>query len=149
MILKEDYFNDLDLTDDNIESSDDNYNTDDYANPKEYYNTMSSKYNSYMFLGIKTDNDILTDSELWTDKIPRMLKKLSYMFDLYEIEYSKPVVSEPDYYIHDFIQNIQIEIDYCNFFDFYGYKLFLEEEKLEDYKNEELSVLLFFNPPKT
>ena len=156
MILKEDYFDDLKLTDDDIESSDDNYNTDtdDYANPKEYYKAMSSKYNSYMFLGIKDikidiDNDILTDSELWTDKIPRMLKRLSYMFDLYEIEYSKPVVSEPDYYIHDFIQNIQIEINYCNFFDFYGYKLFLEEEKLEHYQNDELSVLLFFNPPKT
>lgn len=79
----------------------------------------------------------------------RFNSTLSYLFDLYGIEYSKPVVSEPDYYIHDFIQNIQIEINYCNFFDFYGYKLFLEEEKLEDYQNDELSVLLFFNPPKT
>ena len=83
MRLNEDYFKDIEITDDII-SSDDNYilpNTDDYdyANPKEYY-AMSSKYSHYIVLGIKTDEHILTDSDLWTDKIPHMLKKLFYLF---------------------------------------------------------------------
>ena len=98
MILNENYFDDLKLTDDDIESSDNvNHNTDGYANIEEYYNAMSSKYSNYIVLGIKTDKHILTDSDLWNNKIPRMLKKLFYLFDLYGIEYSTPVVSEPDY----------------------------------------------------
>ena len=145
MILKEDYFNDLDLTDDDIESSDDNYNTDDYANPKEYYNAMSSKYSHYIVLGIKTDN-VLTDSVLWTNKIPRMLKRLFYLFDSYGIEYSKPVVTEQDYYVSHLIKT---KLEDCKFFDFHGYKLLTTYDTLEVESFRELSVLLFFNLPKT
>ena len=143
MILNEDYFDDLKLTDEDIESSDDNYNTDDYANPKEYYNDMSSKYSHYIALGIKTNKHILTDSNLWTNKIPCMLKKLFYLFDLYGIEYSKPVVSEEDYHISYLIKT---KLEDCKFFDFHGYKLFTYYDTLE---NQDLSVLLFFNLPKT
>ena len=76
MRLNEDYFNDIEITDDDIDSSDDNYNTDDYANPEEYYKAMSSKYSHYIVINIDAEH-IITDSDLWTDKIPRMLKKLS------------------------------------------------------------------------
>ena len=48
MILNEDYFKDIEITDDDIKSSDDNYYTDDYANPEEYYDAMSSKYSRYI-----------------------------------------------------------------------------------------------------
>ena len=145
MILNGDYFNDfLDLTDDDIKSSDDNYNhnTDEYANPEEYYNAMSSKYSHYITLGIQANN-ILTDSELWTNKIPCMLKKLFYLFDSYGMEYSKPVVSEEDYHISYLIKT---KLEDCKFFDFHGYKLITYYDTLE---NQELSVLLFFNLPKT
>ena len=106
MILNESYFDDIEITDDNIKSSDSivashNY---EYATPEKYYNTMSSKYSHYMYLGIKTDEHILTDSDLWTDKIPCMLKRLFYLFDAYGMEYSKPVVSEEDYRVCDFIE---------------------------------------------
>ena len=132
MILKEDYFKDLDLTDDDIDSSDDNYyNTDtddyDYANGKEYYNAMSSKYSHYMFLGIQADNT-LTDSELWTDKVPHMLKRLFYLFDLYGIEYSTPVVTEPAYRVHDLIDD---KFEDCKFFDFDEYKVITTYDTLD------------------
>ena len=144
MILNENYFNDLDLTDDDIESSDDNYSTDtdEYANTKEYYNAMSSKYSHYIVLGI-TDEHILTDFKLWTNKIPCMLKKLFYVFDAYGIEYSKPVVTEPDYHVSHLIKT---KLEDCKFFDFHEYKLFTTYDTLEDF--HELSVLLFFNLPK-
>ena len=145
MRLNEDYFDDLDLTDDDIESSDNiNHNTDDYANIEEYYNDMSSKYSHYIVLGIKTDEHILTDSELWTNKIPRVLKKLFYLFDSYGIEYSTPVVTEPDYYVSHLIKT---KLEDCKFFDFHGYKLLTTYDTLEGF--HELSVLLFFNLPKT
>ena len=133
MILKEDYFDDLKLTDDDIKSSDDNYNTDtdNYANPKEYYDAMSSKYSHYMTLCIETDN-ILTDSNLWNNKIPHMLKKLFYLFDAYGMEYSKPVVSEEDYRVCDFIET---KFKGCKFFDFHEYKL-ITNDTLEDLEED-------------
>ena len=145
MILNESYFDDIELTDDDIKSSDSiaashNY---EYATPEKYYNTMSSKYSHYMVLGILA-NKILTDSELWNNKVPHMLKKLFYLFDVYGIEYSKPVVTEPPYRVRDLIDD---KLENCKFFDFYGYKLLLEEDNLEDdYKW--VSVLLFFDLPK-
>ena len=133
MILNGDYFNDfLDLTDDDIKSSDDNYNTnhntDEYANPEEYYNAMSSKYSHYIALGIKTNKHILTDSDLWTNKIPRMLKRLFYLFDLYGIEYSTPVVTEPAYRVHDLIDD---KFEDCKFFDFDEYKVITTYDTLD------------------
>ena len=146
MILNESYFDDIEITDDDIKSSDSIAISHDneYATPENYYNTMSSKYSHYMVLGIQANN-LLTDSDLWTDKIPHMLKKLFYLFDAYGIEYSKPVVTEPPYRVRDIIDD---KLENCKFFDFYGYKSFLEEENLED-DYEWVSVLLFFNLPKT
>jgi hypothetical protein len=52
MILKEDYFKDLKLTDEDIASSDSDavFNSDDidYATPVEYYNAMTSKFTHYL-----------------------------------------------------------------------------------------------------
>ena len=133
MILKEDYFKDIEITDDDIESSDDNYSTDtdDYANPKEYYNAMSSKYSHYMTLCVETDN-ILTDSNLWNNKIPHMLKKLFYLFDSYGMEYSTPVVLQSDYFVKKYIKN---KFKGCKFFDFHGYKL-ITNDTLEDLEED-------------
>ena len=148
MILNEDYFKDIEITDDII-SSDDNYilpnhNTDNYANGKEYYNAMSAKYSHYIVLGIKTDEHILTDSDLWTNKIPCMLKKLFYLFDVYGIEYSIPVVTEPDYHVNYIFKT---KFKGCKLFDFHGYKSFTTYDTLEGFNK--LSILLFFNLPKT
>ena len=104
---------------------------------------MSSKYSHYIVLGI-TDEHILTDSDLWTNKIPRMLKKLFYLFDSYGIEYSKPEVTEPDYHVSYLIKT---KFKGCKLFDFHGYKLLTTYDTLEYF--QELSVLLFFNLPKT
>ena len=148
MRLNGDYFDDLKLTDADIESSDDvvNLNTDDYANEKEYYNDMSSKYSHYIVINIDADH-IITDSELWTDKVPHMLKKLFYLFDSYGIEYSKPVVSQSDYFVEKFIKN---KFKGCKFFDFHGYKLITYYDIIKDIEEnrDALSVLLFFNLPK-
>ena len=149
MILNENYFDDIEITDDDIKSSDGNYilpnhNTNNYANGKEYYNAMSAKYSHYIVLGIKTDEHILTDSYLWTNKIPHMLKKLFYLFDTYEIEYSTPVVTEPDYYVSYLIKT---KFKGCKIFDFHGYKAFTTYDTLEGFNK--LSILLFFNLPKT
>ena len=129
MILNENYFDDIEITDDDIKSSDSivashNY---EYATPEKYYNTMSSKYSHYMVLGILS-NKILTNSDLWNNKIPRMLKKLFYLFDVYGIEYSKPVVTEPAYRVHDLIDD---KFEDCKFFDFDEYKVITTYDTLD------------------
>ena len=146
MILIENYFDDIEITDDDIKSSNSivTSHNNEYATPEKYYNTMSSKYRHYMVLGIQANN-ILTDSELWTNKIPCMLKRLFYLFESYGIEYSTPVVTEPPYRVRYLIDD---KLENCKFFDFYGYKSLLEEDNLED-DYEWVSVLLFFNLPKT
>lgn len=52
MILNEDYFKDLELTDEDIASSDSDavFNSDDidYVTPAEYYNAMTSRYTHYL-----------------------------------------------------------------------------------------------------
>ena len=149
MILKEDYFNDLDLTDDDIKSSDSIVasHNNEYANEKEYYNDMLSKYSHYITLCIDADH-IITDSVLWTDKIPHVLKKLFYLFDSYGMEYSTPVVLQSDYFVKKYIKN---KFKGCKFFDFYGYKLITHYDIIKDIEENRdvLSVILFFNPPKT
>ena len=60
MILKEDYFKDLELTDEDIASSDSDavFNSDDiyYDTPTEYYNAMISKYTHYLIFTTPVSN---------------------------------------------------------------------------------------------
>ena len=62
MLLKEDYFKDLDLTDDDIASSDSDagFNSDDiyYDTPAEYYNAMTSRYTHSIIFSIDSDNSL-------------------------------------------------------------------------------------------
>ena len=48
MLLKEDYFKDLELTDEDIASSDSD--AIDYVTPADYYNDMTSRYTHCLIL---------------------------------------------------------------------------------------------------
>ena len=60
MLLKEDYFKDLDLTDDDIASSVDDFNSDtiDYATPADYYNDMTSRYTHSIIFSVDGNNSL-------------------------------------------------------------------------------------------
>ena len=62
MILNEDYFKDLEITDDDIESSDSDavFNSDDifYDTPAEYYNAMTSRYTHSIIFNVNSDNSL-------------------------------------------------------------------------------------------
>ncbi|MEE3416939.1 MAG: hypothetical protein VZR53_16425 [Prevotella sp.] len=72
MLLNEDYFDDLKLTDDDIASSDGiavSLNNE-YATPEEWFNSIYPKYNCFLSLNIqKKDALILTDDKLWNQQI--------------------------------------------------------------------------------
>ena len=76
MLLKEDYFKDLEITDDDIASSDSDSYAIDYATPVEYYNAMTSKFTHYLIFTTPV-SDFPMHTINWTVEISHMYKKLS------------------------------------------------------------------------
>ena len=59
MILNEDYFKDIEITDDDIESPEDSADaTFKYDNPSEWFaNEINDKYSALLYIPINIDND--------------------------------------------------------------------------------------------
>ena len=60
MLLKEDYFKDLELTDEDVRNSVGDFNTDnnDYTTPAEYYDAMASRYTHCIIFEVDSDNSL-------------------------------------------------------------------------------------------
>ena len=152
MILHEDYFKDLEITDDDIASSDSDavFNSDEiyYDTPAEYYNDMTSRYTHCLIFATPM-SDFPMRTINWSVEISQMYKKISYLFDAYGIEYSQLTLVEP-------IASIRLrnEFNNCNFIDFCGYKLITKYDSLEEFtkspcaKRSLLNIVMFFNLPK-
>ena len=89
MILNEDYFDDLKLTDEDIESSEANASSsyNKYDNPEQMFIDMKSKYAHCIEIPLMHDYQ-------WTWNIQLILKRLFYIFDAYGMEYSEPTLQE-------------------------------------------------------
>ena len=144
----EDYFKILELTEDDLTLTEDAFNTvETYSNPEEYYNVMSSRYTHCMIFEIT--HAIYTQSAEWTVEIPHIYRKLFYLFDVYGIEYSQPVVVKT--VVTVLLRN---KFNNCKFIDFYGYKAITHyNTTLTEFNNtptakHKLNMVLFFNLPK-
>jgi hypothetical protein len=149
MILKENYFDDIEITDDDLKYPIDDFNTfntdETYANPKEWFNSMKSEYTHCMSFDIDYA-DILTQDKIWNHDVPRLLKNIQYILDVYEVRYSTAMVQE-----------IQHSAGYerYKFIDFYGYKLITKYNDLTTLNDNNpyikigaINMLMFFNLPK-
>ena len=58
MILNENYFDDIEITDDDIASSDSDTVFIDYATPADYYNDMTSRYTHCLIFSIASNNSL-------------------------------------------------------------------------------------------
>ena len=89
MILNENYFDDLKLTDEDIESSEINASSsyNKYDNPEQMFIDMKSKYAHCIEIPLKQKYQ-------WKWDLTLILKNLFYVFDVYSIEYSEPVLQE-------------------------------------------------------
>jgi hypothetical protein len=60
MILNENYFDDIEITDDDIASSVDEFNSENiyYDTPAEYYNAMTSKYTHSIIFSVDSNNSL-------------------------------------------------------------------------------------------
>ena len=89
----------------------------------------------------------MTDDLLWTSKVPYILKKIRYVFDLYDVEYSEPVIQE----IED-KNDCRVMCKYI--LNFRGYKYLSTyktlEEAVDGYNDPEnyIYIAIHFNLPK-
>ena len=94
MLLNENYFDDLKLTDDDIISPDNNINlSGTFNNIDDMYHMIQSVYDQCLLIEIK-QKDLLMNNYLWDNQVLHLLKKLKTAFEIYGIEYSEPVLSE-------------------------------------------------------
>ena len=139
MILNENYFDDLKLTDEDIESSDSTAisNNNEYATPEEWFADMKSRYTYCIEIPLSQDYQ-------WKWDLQLILKRLFYVFDTYGIEYSEPTLQE---YAKRNFRNNYFK---CNFIDYNKYKLILNYKTLEEVNNSgnDISVVIFFNLPE-
>lgn len=137
MILNEDYFDELKLTDDDISAQDYSSTVID-ATPEEWFRVMKSKYSHYIL--IRIEHHTINENEVWEHRIPHSLRNLQYMFDVYGIDYSLPTVQ--DFPLSKIIDNYRK----CVFIDFHNYKLITMPDS--DWKNNILYIVMYFNLPK-
>jgi hypothetical protein len=89
MRLNENYFDELKLTDEDIESSDAEISSsyDEYDNPEQMFMDIKSKYAHSIEIPMKHKHQ-------WKWDLSLIQKRLFYVFDAYSIEYSEPVLQE-------------------------------------------------------
>ena len=148
MILNEDYFNNLELTDNDFSDTDEHIINDNSDNPEKWFQDIKSRYTYSMIFFIKK-RDIPSESKTWEKEIPNTFKYIYDIFDLYGAEYTKPILQTIDDEPKQcFITNYES----YDFIDFYSYKLVTLHDSLEKTTinlNIGAYFVMFFNLPET
>lgn len=98
MLLKEDYFNDLKLTDEDITYSDgndiSNYTPYEqiYDNAADFHDAMVTEYTHSITISVRMENYDSSAQHAKVNETTHLVKKLQYIFDMYGSTYSKPVL---------------------------------------------------------
>lgn len=150
MLLNEDYFDKIEITDDDIASSNSaSLDSDiaEYASPEEWFADMKSKYGHFLRIRIE-ESDIVHKDYIWKLKVPHLLRNLQYVLDVYDIDYSQPTIQD---YTGTYCDD---NYRACNFIDLHDYKLISFRKSLEEFKRSPdrscyyLYIVVFFNLPK-
>ena len=138
MILNENYFDDIEITDDDIQSPEDDAPSsyDKYDNPEQMLIDMKSKYAQCIYIPLMHYCQRKYDLSL-------ILKRLFYIFNAYSIEYSEPTLQEHAE------QNLYKNYFRCNFINYNGYKLISNHNTPEEVDSNcnDISIVIFFNLP--
>ena len=100
MLLNEDYFKDLELTDDDISDNESSDIIQDYQDMESLDKHLRDKYKQCIVIESESLYNIYSLDELWNRVIPFTLKRLSMLFDLYNIEYEY-IIRDTDMYKSD------------------------------------------------
>ena len=85
---------------------------------------MISRY-THCLIFVTPISDFPMHTVKWTVEISQMYKKISYLFNVYGIEYSQLTLVEPIA-----SNRLKNKFKNCNFIDFYNYKLITRYDSL-------------------
>lgn len=89
----------------------------------------------------------MTDNLLWTSKLPYILKKIRYVFNIYDVDYSEPLIQE-----FESLNDCKYMCKYI--LNFHGYKYLSTnktlDEAVDEYNDPEnyIYIAIHFNLPK-
>ena len=148
MLLNENYFDDLKLTDDDIESPDNDINlSGTFNNKDEMYRMIQSVYDQCLLIEIKK-KDILLNDYLWDKQVLHLLKKLKTVFEIYGIEYSEPVLSKVPSVLFDKILLSDKKYELKDFHKYYKHLTYDDSiKKMYEPTQYNIFVLIFFKSP--
>lgn len=137
MFINEDYFNDVEINDEDVTADDNNINDND---AKALNNHLTSKYKQCIIIKLNTLSDYDFE-EIDNRYISPIIKRLQYLFNVYDIEFEYILRDEtnPD----DFMYNRAYIYDLGN------HKVFSFYNKEEYYERDcdELNIVLYLNLP--
>ena len=153
MILNEDYFEDIEITDDDIESSKED-SADailKYDNPSEWFtNEINDKYSEILFIPMNTDKQfnhtIYDNYNEWKWMVPYIQKRLGYIFTECGAEYYSP----EQVILQDTTSIYKNGYEGCMFHDFRDYKI-ISKFTMDVVSKRSWFIYMpfFFNFPKT
>ena len=144
MLLNEDYFNEIEITDDDITDKDTNYNNEQQPDIETYFNHMFSDYTHCIGIIIEQP-DLYNNKVLWEQYYPHLIKRLNYVFSTYDIEYSEPIFMEFWDVIAFSKYKSQIYKYKYRIFNYHNFKVIGQETVHLD---DSMKIMIFFNLPK-
>ena len=133
MILNEDFFNDIEIKDEDLTTEDPYLNVKEYnvKTPRELIEYEKSE--SEMVLVIYINNFLHGQFNIWR-RIERIMKRLKYMFNIYNINLSEPFITYEDISFK-ILRNKKIPDKKQNYIliQHKGCNLYFPEDKLRKY----------------
>lgn len=145
MLINEDYFKDINLTDDDITATNNTDSLDSDSQKRRYYDENSlndyilSKYKYSLIIKTVMTKNLFSNIRMWETIFPNILKKLNYIFDFYNIEH--------EYIIRDVSQSFNRKLNFHKIYDLEVVSYCNEEFFKKDYITSAY-IMFFVNLPE-
>ena len=144
MLISEDYFNNIEITDDVVSSTE---QSNDSENPELLFDSMLSNYTHCISIQVSSSTFIFHQKEkkLWQKIIPQTIKRLNMLLDTYGIEHSEPL------FIDDNVARIMgSEASNYKIIDHNHFKIAISsnDELTKEHLTDSLSLTIYINLPK-
>ena len=127
MILSEDYFDDLKLTDEDIAADVEKPSSvvNDISDPELYDKYLTSHYSRNIILTGIYYKDLYT---FWKYSVPKAMRRIEYVLNVYNVEYeivfrdNSGKYASPDYSIHTY------KVNQYDVFSYFSQKMFFSDD---------------------
>ena len=142
-MINDDYFSDLELTDDDIISDDSAGNTVGIAfhDTKSMFEYMRKNYTHCMSFSIKVSGDI---DYFWDNYVPSLFRKLYVLFNVYGMEYAEPFFMDSGCY---YIANMKYDYSNMRMSDYHACRILYYDGDVFKYKFP-IRIFVYCNLPQ-